>query len=134
MKGDKDRLEQVLYNLLSNANKFSPTGSTVILRAGVVDGKVEVEVIDSAPAITEEEKTKIFSPYYRGDDAKERMLPGIGLGLTICKKLVELHNGDMWVHSNAGGKGNIFAFSLPTLPQVTDKGDKPSLPPTGGEV
>jgi len=114
MKGDRERIEQVLLNLLSNANKFSPTGSNITLRAREVGNRVAVEVEDSAPAITEEEKGKLFDPYYRGGDADESArIPGLGLGLAISKKLVELHQGSIWVESEPG-KGNIFAFSLPT--------------------
>ncbi len=117
VRADKSRFEQILVNLLSNANKFSPTEGSITLRAkeNKYDRKVVVEVEDSAPAVTEEEKRKLFNPYYRGDDKdrKER-IPGLGLGLSISRRLVELHEGEIWVESKAG-KGNIFAFSLPVL-------------------
>jgi signal transduction histidine kinase len=114
------KLEQVLFNILSNANKFSPTGSDIILRIREVDRKIIVEVEDSAPVVTEEEKEKIFNPYYRGEDRDRRKrLPGIGLGLAISKRLVELHGGEIWVESKPG-KGNTFAFSLPVSAQRTN--------------
>ncbi|HEY87168.1 MAG TPA: GAF domain-containing protein [Dehalococcoidia bacterium] len=114
------KLEQVLFNILSNANKFSPTGSDIILRIREVDRKIIVEVEDSAPVVTEEEKEKIFDPYYRGEDSDRRnRLPGIGLGLAIAKRLVELHGGEIWVESKPG-KGNTFAFSLPVSAQRTN--------------
>jgi signal transduction histidine kinase len=115
VNADKGRLEQILSNLLSNANKFSPAGSKIVLRARKADGKVIIEVEDSAPAVTEEEKGKLFNPYYRGDDADKRQrFPGLGLGLAISRRLVELHQGEIWVETKPV-EGNIFAFSLPAL-------------------
>ncbi len=117
VSADQEKLEQVLFNLLSNANKFSPSGSDITLRVREADGRIIVEVEDSAPALTEEERRKLFEPYYRGEDVEEReRVPGLGLGLTISKKLVELHHGEIWVESEPG-KGNTFAFSLPALQQ-----------------
>ncbi len=112
VKGDREKLAQILVNLLSNANKFSPGGGNITLRAREVDDRIVVEVKDSGPAITEEEKEKLFDPYYRGDTNRRRV-PGLGLGLAISKKLVELHQGRIWVEGEHE-KGNIFAFSLPT--------------------
>lgn len=119
VNADKEKLEQILFNLLSNANKFSPIGSDIVLRAREADGIIIIETEDSAAPVTEEEKLKLFNPYYRGEniDKRERF-PGIGLGLAITKKLVELHNGKIWVETSPG-KGNIFAFSIPAL-AVTD--------------
>jgi len=115
VNADRGRVEQVLYNLLSNANKFSPAGSQILMRTKHEDGKVIVEVEDSAPPITEAEKTRLFEPYYRGEDEDERMrLSGLGLGLTVSKKIVEMHQGEIWLKNRSGG-GNIFGFSLPTL-------------------
>jgi K+-sensing histidine kinase KdpD len=117
---DRDRVEQILTNLLSNANKFSPKGSNITLRAQMADKKVTVEIMDSAPALSMEEMEKIFSPYYRGEDIGERgRIPGLGLGLSISKKLVELQHGEIWVKSEPA-RGNTFAFSLPVAAQNTD--------------
>ncbi len=119
VKADRNRFEQILVNLLSNANKFSPNGGNITLRAkeNKNDHKVIVEVEDSAPVVAEEEKRKLFTPYYRGDDRnRKEQTPGLGLGLSISKSLVELHKGEIWVDSKAG-EGNIFAFSLPALQQ-----------------
>ncbi len=115
MRADRDRFEQVLINLLSNANKFSPAGTDIVLRARADNNYLIVEVEDSAPTIGDREKAKLFEPYYRGEDADKRQrLPGLGLGLAISKHLVELHNGEMWVRSKPG-KGNTFAFSIPAV-------------------
>ncbi len=111
---DRDKIEQVLLNLLSNANKFSPTGSIITLQAKETGDRIVVEVKDSASAITDEEKDKLFDLYYRGGNIDEQQrIPGLGLGLAISKRLVELHQGKIWVESEPG-KGNTFIFSLPT--------------------
>jgi len=113
VKADSERLDQILSNLLSNASKFSPHGTSIAVRVKARDNSVLVQVHDSAPAIAEEEKTKLFDPYYRGEDASRRArVPGIGLGLALCKQLVELHHGTIWVETKPGG-GNIFSFALP---------------------
>jgi len=112
-KADRERIEQVLLNLMSNANKFSPTGSKVTLRAREAQNKIQVEVEDSAPVISDEDKGKLFDPYYRGGNEDEReRVPGLGLGLAICKRLIELHQGRIWIE-NESGNGNTFIFSLP---------------------
>lgn len=117
VKADRQKLEQILVNLLSNANKFSPTGGNITLRVREDGNRIVVEVKDSAPAIPEGEKAKLFDPYYRGEDAdKKQHFPGLGLGLAISRKLVELHQGEIWVDSKPR-KGNTFAFSLPALEQ-----------------
>lgn len=113
VNADRGRLEQIIYNLLSNASKFSPEGSEVMLRVRNGDDSVIVEVEDEAPRITDLEKNRIFNPYYRGEDTAEQYaVPGLGLGLYITRKLVELHNGKIWV-TGSPAKGNIFSFSLP---------------------
>ena len=113
VNADQEKLEQVLFNLLSNANKFSPTGSNVTLRAKEMNKKIFIEVEDSAPSLSEKEKERLFNPYYRGEDVEKRQrFSGLGLGLAISKKLVELHKGEIWVESKPG-KGNVFAVSLP---------------------
>jgi len=111
---DPDRLEQVLTNLLSNANKFSPRDSSITVRAFEVDSMVVLEVEDSAEPISEKEGAKLVEPYYRGEDPdKRRRIPGLGLGLVVCRRLIELHNGKIWFKNREDGKGNIFSFSIP---------------------
>jgi len=134
VNADRAKLEQILINLLENANKFSPQGGSITLRAIEVDAKVVVEVEDSAPAITDQERSRVFDPYYRGEDADRRQrLSGIGLGLAITKRLVEAHQGEIWVESRSEG-GNTFSFSLPTLSldQGEAGGDGRSSTESGG--
>ena len=110
---DRERIGQVLLNLLSNANKFSPSDSRIVLRAREINSIILVEVQDSAPLISKEDREKLFDPYYRGGNSDERTrVPGLGLGLAISKRLIELHHGKIWVESESG-TGNSFIFSIP---------------------
>lgn len=108
-RADPGRVEQIITNLLTNASKFSPEGAAITLRAQQNDDFIQVEVEDTATPITTEEAARLFVPYYRGK--LSRNVPGLGLGLYISKKLVELQGGRIWVRN--GIKGNIFTFSLP---------------------
>ncbi len=113
VEADKDKIQQVVFNLLANANKYSPENSRISLAAKRVDNYVHFEVCDSAPAISAENKEKIFTPYYRIEGSTlNASTAGLGLGLSISKKLVELHRGKIWVETNPQG-GNVFVFSLP---------------------
>jgi signal transduction histidine kinase len=111
INGDRQRLEQILFNLLSNAIKFSPEGGRITLRAKVEKNSLLVEVQDTGKGIPPEEKHKLFLPYSRLS-ADRHTVPGLGLGLSITKQLVELHGGTIWVDSEEG-KGSTFAFSIP---------------------
>ena len=119
VKADRVKLEQVIYNLLSNANKFSPYDSEIILRVRGKDSRIEIEVEDSAAIIPDKEKEKVFSPYYRSSDAEKKdRFPGLGLGLAISKRIVELHNGEISISSSIR-RGNVFSVSLPVLDNVS---------------
>ncbi|TET12818.1 MAG: ATP-binding protein [Dehalococcoidia bacterium] len=82
---------------------------------------IGVEVEDQAPAITAEESHQLFNPYYRGDDPHKRHLPGLGLGLAVSKRTVEMHVGRIWGQSEVA-RGNIFAFFLPLHREGTSEG------------
>lgn len=115
VKTDRQRLEQILLNLLTNAIKFTGEGGRIQLRLIRKEAELVVEVEDSGPGITEEEQARIFTPYYRIEADRQRF-SGLGLGLTLSKQLVELHGGRIWVESEFG-KGSTFAFSLPIAEQ-----------------
>lgn len=110
---DSLRIEQILLNLLSNATKFTPQGGNISLTANRQNGYIVIEVHDSGPSIPLEEQDKVFQPYYRLRSANKEHIAGVGLGLALCKHLVELHGGKIWVESEQG-KGSTFAFTLPT--------------------
>jgi signal transduction histidine kinase len=120
--GDRERIEQVLFNLLANANKYSSTNSVIMLHAAQNNSRVVVKIADAGPIIADKDRRRIFDPYYRGDDdITIRRFPGLGLGLAICKQLVALHRGRMWVTPQTD-KGNVFSFTIPIhLPQKISK-------------
>lgn len=109
--GDDQRIEQILLNLLSNAIQFTPEGGQIGLKASTDENRLLVSIKDSGPGIYDEEKQKLFRPYYHL--ASDRSgLTTMGLGLAITRQLVELHGGAIWVNSEPG-KGSTFTFSLP---------------------
>lgn len=112
VRADPVRLKQVLYNLLTNASKFSPPGSELVLRALVNDRSIRIEAQDCAEPVPAEERERIFAPYYRGRAARGGGVPGLGLGLFVCKQLMELQQGRIWLAEEQPG-GNIFCISLP---------------------
>jgi PAS domain S-box-containing protein len=113
IKADSDRLRQVLMNLINNALKHSPAGTRIQVSARQDDKHLVVEVADNGRGISEELQKRIFEPYFRVE--KDRAsLSGLGLGLPIAKKIIELHNGQIWVKSRPGA-GSTFGFSVPVI-------------------
>jgi len=108
---DEGRLEQVLLNLISNANKYMLQPGKITIKARAEDENLVVEVYDTGPGIAQEEHERMFDPYYRLIDDREHR-NGLGLGLALSKTLVELHGGKIWVESEIG-KGSAFGFSIP---------------------
>jgi len=119
---DEERLRQVVLNLLINATKFTPDGGKIMLSGREEGSSLVVEVEDNGPGISEDERQRLFQPYHRQVSDRER-LSGLGLGLALCKYLVELHGGRIWVKSQAG-KGSTFGFSIPLAATSRDKENK----------
>jgi len=117
---DEERLQQVVLNLLTNAFKFTPEGGKITLRAAQHDKDLLVQVQDNGRGIDEAEQKRLFDPYHRLESDRER-LSGLGLGLSLCKILVELHGGEIWIASQKG-EGSTFSFSIPLAPAV--RGEK----------
>ncbi len=111
VRADISRIQQVVLNLLENATKFTPKDGAIKLKAKEKDSILIIEVQDTGPGISNDDKERIFEPYRRLISDKGR-LSGLGLGLALCKTLVELHGGEIWVKSRPG-KGSTFGFSLP---------------------
>ena len=111
VRGDPNRLAQVVGNLLSNAIKYSPEGGTVHVLAEREDGVVRVSVRDEGLGIPDEQQERIFVKFFRGD-ATASGIPGSGLGLTIARSVVEAHGGRMSFESGPG-KGSVFWLELP---------------------
>lgn len=109
--GDEERLQQILYNLVGNAIKFTEVGK-VVVSAKELDGMVEVSVCDEGTGIEKEKLPYIFNSFEQGDSSTSREYGGTGLGLSITKKLVELHGGEIYAKSTLGF-GSTFTFTLP---------------------
>ncbi|MDX2285182.1 MAG: response regulator [Bacteroidia bacterium] len=115
--GDENRIQQILYNLLGNAIKFTPSGE-VSIHARVQGAEIEVEVRDTGIGISEDRQQVIFRDFEQGDGSSSREYGGTGLGLSITQKLVELHGGRIRVVSEPGS-GSSFFFTLPVSPDQT---------------
>jgi signal transduction histidine kinase len=111
--GDASRLQQVVWNLLTNAVKFTPEGGCVGLRCERQDDHVIIEVSDSGIGIEPQDKDKIFDAFEQGGRAITRQFGGLGLGLAIAKRLVEMHEGKISVYSEGRNRGAIFRVQLP---------------------
>ncbi len=109
---DEDKMTQVLYNIISNALKYSPEGGQVTFSIKEEDEKIVVSISDEGVGIPKENIGKIFDRFYRVDKARTRKLGGTGLGLAIAKEMVNVHGGMIWAVSEEG-KGTEISFSLP---------------------
>ncbi|MGC8785876.1 MAG: ATP-binding protein, partial [Anaerolineae bacterium] len=110
--GDKERLKQVVRNLVHNAIKFTPKGGHVTISATVEPGRIVVSVQDDGIGIPAEALPRLFERFYQVDSSSTRRAGGTGLGLYICKQIVTAHGGEIWVKSQVG-KGSTFSFTLP---------------------
>jgi signal transduction histidine kinase len=108
---DSIRLRQVIQNLLVNALKWTPQGGKVTLGAEQNDNELIVKIQDTGPGVAAENQQALFEAYYRVESDRQH-LDGLGLGLALCKTIVELHGGNIWMQSQEG-KGSIFSFSVP---------------------
>lgn len=109
---DAERVHQVLFNLLDNAVRFTPSGGRVTLTASPRNGAVDVVVADTGPGIAPEHLPRLFERFYRVDQARSRDEGGTGIGLAIARSVVEAHGGRIWAESEPG-KGSTFTFELP---------------------
>lgn len=111
---DRDRTVQVLTNLVSNAIKYTPNGGRIIVNvsSNADAGMVQVDVTDNGIGIAEKDQEKLFTPFYRSDNAEAKMQEGTGLGLVIARSLVELQGGQLWLNSKLG-EGTTFSFTMP---------------------
>ncbi len=108
---DRDKIGHVLNNLISNAVKYSPPGSTIDISCRQHDNFAVVSVADEGSGIRQEDKHKLFERYYRVAD-QHLTIAGFGIGLYLCAEIVSRHHGEIWVDSELG-KGSTFHFSLP---------------------
>ncbi len=109
---DERKLKQILYNLLSNAAKFTPDGGKITIGMNGKMNEIIISVSDTGIGIKADEKDKIFEDFYQAKGSKCDKTPGTGLGLPICKRFVEMHGGTIWVESELN-KGSTFFFTIP---------------------
>ncbi|WP_298684546.1 response regulator [uncultured Methanomethylovorans sp.] len=109
---DRIRFKQILFNLASNAIKFTPQAGKITISAHMTDSMAQFTVTDTGIGISEENKSKLFQPFMQLDSAANRKYEGTGLGLSLVKQFVELHHGRIWFESELG-KGTSFTFELP---------------------
>ncbi len=132
---DKRKLKQIMFNLLSNATKFTPEGGKIRVTSDFISGSelrvsrseqlatrnsqlatgdfIEISVADSGIGISPEDQEKIFEEFHQVRSSYTDKTPGTGLGLSLVKRLVEVHGGKVWVESDGEGKGSRFSFTLP---------------------
>jgi PAS domain S-box-containing protein len=124
VQGDAVRIQQILWNLIRNAVKFTPSGGQIIIRSTNEADRLRISVEDTGIDIAMDAMEKIFSPFEQADRFITRRFGGLGLGLTISKRLAELHNGTLTAHSDGRGKGARFTVTLPVVAAPSAKGPR----------
>jgi two-component system sensor histidine kinase KdpD len=123
-------IEQVLINLLENAIRHTPAASPIDVSARAADGRIEVDVADRGPGVPTQDAERVFDKFYR---AREGEGGGVGLGLTICRGIVQAHGGRIWVEDRPGG-GAVFRFTLPLADGSASDGVSPLPEPRVSEA
>ncbi len=111
--GDPERLGQIYTNLITNAFKFTPEGGKITLKSWKEGDCIECRIIDTGIGLTKENLKKVFEKFYQVDNTSTRAAGGVGLGLSIIKKILEAHKGRIWAESEGIGKGATMCFSIP---------------------
>lgn len=124
---DRDRVRQVLINLVSNALKYSPAGGPVLIRVAIEHEQIRFSVTDHGLGIDEQDQKLLFTKFYRVDSAMTREIGGTGLGLSICKSIIELLGGKIGADSEIG-KGSTFWFTLPVAAEELIRLPEISIP------
>jgi signal transduction histidine kinase len=115
VRGDCDKLRMALTNLVDNAIKYSPPGGTITLGGSMEGEQVILWVRDQGIGVSSEEREQIFERFHRVDTRLSRETPGVGMGLYICKVIMEAHHGRAWVESEGPGRGSTFFLALPRV-------------------
>lgn len=132
--GDGDRLQQIVWNLLTNAVKFTPKGGRIQVKLQRIDSHVEIVVSDSGVGISNDFLPYVFDRFRQADASTTRIHGGLGLGLSIVHQLVDLHGGSVSVASEGEGKGATFTISLPFGVTSSEKEGEPANPVSTDEV
>lgn len=122
-RGDLTRLVQVLQNLLANASKFSPPGTVVRVEARIQDKQIEICVVDQGCGIHPDALEEIFSLFVQHKTVPDGERSGLGVGLSLCRSLVELHGGSVHAISQGAGRGSTFVVRLPYIPPRPEEDD-----------
>jgi len=112
INADQDKIAQVLHNLISNAVKYSPQASQIIVKCDTEAENLVISISDKGMGISTQDLGKVFDRYFRVENSKLSTISGFGIGLYICKEIITRHNGKIWVESEPG-QGSIFTFSIP---------------------
>ena len=127
MRIDREKMAQVVINLLDNALTFTPSGGSVVVEVGPGDGGARLTVADTGSGIPEEDLPLIFERFYRVDESRSRALGGSGIGLTIVREIVRAHGGSVEVSSRQG-EGSVFTVRLPGNGSPPGRGPQASSP------
>jgi PAS domain S-box-containing protein len=130
VSGDPNRLQQVIWNLLHNAVKFTPRGGSVMVRLERVEEEARISVVDTGEGISADFLLHVFDRFRQADGTTTRRHGGLGLGLAIVKQLVELHGGEVGASSEGVGRGAVFVVSLPlaTAERTLERGEQRAQP------
>ena len=131
VRADPTRLRQVFWNLLKNAVEFNPAKGRIRLRTTNAQGRLKIEIEDTGVGIRPEMLPKIFNAFERGDQTGFRRFGGLGLGLSIAKTVVEMHQGTLTAFSEGEGKGATFTVELPAIAPTPPPQPPPLLPHAG---
>lgn len=112
VNADRDKINSVITNLISNAIKYSPEGKLVKVESSVTGNSVHVSIKDEGIGLSLQDKDKVFDRYFRVENKHTQLISGFGIGLYLSAEIVHHHNGKIWVESESG-KGSTFYFSLP---------------------
>ncbi|WP_294208654.1 ATP-binding protein [uncultured Chryseobacterium sp.] len=112
LPADKNKIQLVITNLIENAIKYAPSGTPIQVRISSDHNEVKFEIIDQGPGIAEQDSLKIFDRFYRVQNTDTKQIAGFGIGLYVCKEIIELHQGNIGVESTLG-EGSRFWFTLP---------------------